>query len=109
MEYLIITWGCWGDFPLNIERNTFLDFGELNELLAVQQWNLPIEKLKESIGRTWRWVTATDDSGKLIGFVRAISDGVSHAYIFHLLVHPEHRIAFRFFLYSSRSDKRIRR
>lgn len=64
---------------------------DLNALLAVEQWDMPIDKLRESLDHTWGWITATDELENLIGFVRAISDGVTHAYIFHLVVHPDHR------------------
>ncbi len=39
-----------------------------------------------------RWVVHAYDAGRLVGFCRAISDGVSNAYISSVMVHPEYRL-----------------
>jgi len=38
-----------------------------------------------------RWVVHAYDGARLVGFCRAISDGVSNAYISSVMVHPEYR------------------
>jgi ribosomal protein S18 acetylase RimI-like enzyme len=38
-----------------------------------------------------RWVVSAWVGGELVGFARAISDGVSNAYVSTVAVHPEHQ------------------
>jgi len=35
---------------------------------------------------SWGWITARDESNKLVGFVQILSDGIKHAYILRLIV-----------------------
>ncbi|WP_170862684.1 hypothetical protein [Gracilibacillus kekensis] len=49
-----------------------------------------MNKLETSINKTWGWVTARDEDGMLVGFVRAFSDSLQHAYVLHLLIHPQY-------------------
>jgi ribosomal protein S18 acetylase RimI-like enzyme len=77
---------------MRIERNETLIPMEVNELLATNHWDVKqIEKLEKILTNSWGWVTARDDSGTLIGFVHIISDGVRHALIARMIVHPDFR------------------
>ncbi|MBW7477531.1 GNAT family N-acetyltransferase [Paenibacillus oenotherae] len=74
-----------------IERNANVSAEELNALLATQKWDMPLDKLELSMKSTWGWITARNEQGELTGFVRVFSDGFYHAYILHLLVHPNYQ------------------
>lgn len=75
-----------------IKRNESLDSNELNELLATNNWDIkPIEKLDKCIKTSWGNVCARNEDGKLIGYVRILSDGIRHAYICSLIIHPNYR------------------
>lgn len=77
---------------MKIERNANIDVNELNDLLSTIGWGLsPIEKLENSLKLTWGWITARDESNKLVGFVQIFSDGIKHAYILRLLVHKDYQ------------------
>jgi len=77
---------------MKIERNAKIDVNELNDLLSTIGWGLsPIEKLENSLKLTWCWITARDESNKLVGFVQILSDGIKHAYILRLLVHKDYQ------------------
>lgn len=77
---------------MKIERNSELTVIELNELLETMGWGVnPIEKLENSLKLSWGWITARDQSGKLIGFVQVLSDGIKHAYILRLLVYKDYQ------------------
>lgn len=77
---------------MKIERNTPIDAVELNDLLKTMGWGVsPIEKLESSLKLTWGWITARDESNKLVGFVQILSDGIKHGYILRLLVHKDYQ------------------
>jgi len=77
---------------IKVERNVNIDVNELNDLLSTIGWDLdPIEKLENSLKLTWGWITARDESNKLVGFVQILSDGIKHAYILRLLVHKDYQ------------------
>lgn len=77
---------------MKIERNAKIDVNELNNLLSTIGWGVsPIEKLENSLKLTWVWITARDESNKLVGFVQILSDGIKHAYILRLLVHKDYQ------------------
>ena len=46
--------------------------------------------LKKAIGNSW-YVLSAFDSDKLIGFGRVIADGVHHALIVDIIVHPQYQ------------------
>lgn len=68
-----------------------LKLQELNNLLETNKWNMPQEKLEETIRLSWGWIGARNDENKLIGFVQVLSDGYRHAYIMRLIVDPAYR------------------
>ncbi len=77
---------------VSIVRDGKLSAVELNELLKTNHWEVsPVEKLESAITRSWCCLTARDAGGRLIGFVHVISDGILHAYIMRLIVHPDFR------------------
>ena len=48
--------------------------------------------VQRQIDEAWRVVAAyDDDSGALVGFARALSDGLATAYLADVYVHPDHR------------------
>ena len=77
---------------MRIERNGEISALELNELLSTIGWEInPIEKLENSLSLSWGWITARDESNKLVGFVQILSDGIKHAYILRLIVDKEYQ------------------
>ncbi|MUT68335.1 GNAT family N-acetyltransferase [Paenibacillus sp. NEAU-GSW1] len=78
---------------IRITRNGELNSLELNELFRTNNWQVePHERLDNSIRSTWGWITARRyDDNQLIGFVQVISDGIRHAYILKMIVHPNYR------------------
>lgn len=77
---------------VTIIRNDLIDPAELNLLLSTNGWDVnPIEKLANCIKTSWCNVCARDDENVLIGYVRVLSDGIRHAYICSLIVHPSYR------------------
>ncbi|AJA47057.1 ribosomal-protein-alanine acetyltransferase [Clostridium pasteurianum DSM 525 = ATCC 6013] len=76
---------------IKIKRNELLNCNELNELLATNSWDVyPIEKLEKCIETSWGNICARNDKEELIGYVRILSDGIRHAYICSLIVHPDY-------------------
>lgn len=50
------------------------------------------EMFDRQLASAWRLVGAyTSDTGAMVGFARAMSDGVTLAYLADVYVHPEHR------------------
>ena len=47
--------------------------------------------VEAQIDCAWRLIGAYDEAGKQIGFARAISDGISDAYLADVIVDPAHR------------------
>jgi len=75
---------------MKIIRNEKLSPDELNGLLSTNGWGMKnMENLNKVINSSWGWITARDRDNKLIGFVHIISDGVRHALIARMLVHPD--------------------
>jgi GNAT superfamily N-acetyltransferase len=68
---------------------------EFFELFSTTGWNdeeyhLSPDQLYQAIKRSWYMVCAYEDKS-LIGFGRVISDGVLHALIVDMIVHPDHQ------------------
>lgn len=77
---------------MTIIRNDVILPEELNELLSTNEWAVyPIEKLEQCINMSWGNVCVRNDDKRLIGYVRVLSDGIRHAYICSLIVHPQYR------------------
>lgn len=77
---------------ISIIRNERLNAGELNELLATNNWDIhPEEKLQQCVNNSWGHISARSAEGQLVGYVRVISDGIRHAYICSMIVHPHFR------------------
>ena len=55
-----------------------------------QEYNFSIQELAIAIQNSW-YSTSIYDSEKLIGFGRVIADGVHHALIVDLIIHPEYQ------------------
>ncbi|MNC36086.1 Acetyltransferase (GNAT) family protein [compost metagenome] len=68
-----------------------LTLEELDTLLQSHSWNMPLERLEETMRLSWGWITARSEEGDLAGFVQVLSDGYRHAYIMRLIVHPDFR------------------
>lgn len=75
-----------------ITRNEILPADELNELFETNNWQIePVDRLYELLKNTWGYITARTIENKLIGFVQVVSDGIFHAYICRMVVHPDFR------------------
>ncbi|WP_100488405.1 GNAT family N-acetyltransferase [Sporolactobacillus pectinivorans] len=73
----------------SILRNELVNAVELNELLATNNWDVhPIERLEEGIKASWGNVCVRNENRQLIGYARILSDGIRHAYICSVIVHP---------------------
>ena len=69
-----------------------LSGAELNELFSTNGWQVGDSNvLGYSVKNSWHWITARNESGNLVGFVQAISEGIRHVYILKLIVHPDFR------------------
>jgi len=55
-----------------------------------EEYNFTIQDLARGIENSW-WSISMYDSSKLIGFGRVISDGVHHAFIVDLIIHPDYQ------------------
>ena len=64
------------------------------DLFQTTGWNekyeFSIDELSKAIKNSWYSISLYD-SGKLIGFGRVIADGVNHALIVDLIIHPKHQ------------------
>jgi aralkylamine N-acetyltransferase len=77
---------------MKIHINEELDVNELNDLLETNKWRIQdTDKLVKALKLSWCWLTARNEESKLIGFVQVLSDGIRHAYILRLIVHPEYQ------------------
>ncbi len=75
-----------------IARNGELGAAELNDLFRTQRWHVErLEDLEASLRRVWAFVTARTPEGRLVGYVAVLSDGLRHAYVFKMIVHPDLR------------------
>ena len=75
---------------ININEN--IDTNELNDLLETNRWRIPdTAKLEKALELSWCWLTARNEKSQLVGFVQVLSDGIRHAYILRLIVHPEYQ------------------
>ncbi len=52
-----------------------------------EEYQFSIEDLQKAIRNSW-YACSLYDSGKLIGFGRVIADGIHHALIVDLIIHP---------------------
>jgi ribosomal protein S18 acetylase RimI-like enzyme len=55
-----------------------------------EEYHLTTEELMSAISKSWRTVAVYDDE-RLVGFGRIVSDGILHAMIYDLIVHPEYQ------------------
>ncbi|MGA7161375.1 MAG: GNAT family N-acetyltransferase [Bacteroidota bacterium] len=55
-----------------------------------QEYNFTIADLKRAMEKSW-YVLSAFDAGKLIGIGRVIADGVHHALIVDMIVHPHYQ------------------
>lgn len=64
------------------------------ELFETTGWNddyrVDADELRDVINKSFYHLSAYDDD-KLVGFGRMLSDGLLHAVIFDVIVHPEYR------------------
>jgi GNAT superfamily N-acetyltransferase len=67
-----------------------VDLDQLRELTHAAGWRRPREVLDEQV-RGSRWVVSAWVGGRMVGFARAISDGVTNAYVSTVVVHAGHR------------------
>src|SRR5262249_35443736 len=68
-----------------------VDVGALARLRAAVEFSpLPPETLAAQIAGA-RWAIAAYDNDRLVGFARAISDGVRNAYIGSVMVDPDYQ------------------
>ena len=49
------------------------------------------EELILAVSSSWSWIAAYD-AERLVGFGRIVTDGVLHAMIYDLIVHPDHQM-----------------
>jgi ribosomal protein S18 acetylase RimI-like enzyme len=77
-----------------IFRETLPDIKDYWDLFQTTGWNeeynFSIQDLTKAIQKSW-YSTSLYDSNKLIGFGRVIADGVHHALIVDLIIHPDYQ------------------
>jgi ribosomal protein S18 acetylase RimI-like enzyme len=77
-------------FELRDDRT--IDLAALARLRARCEFaDKPIEYLARQVEGA-RWIVHAHDGDRLVGFARAISDGVSTAYLSSVMVDPDHRL-----------------
>jgi ribosomal protein S18 acetylase RimI-like enzyme len=73
-------------------KNTLPPQGAFYELFITTTWNkkyqLSPDELTQALKNSWYLISAYNDE-KLVGFGRILCDGVVHALILDLIVHPE--------------------
>lgn len=79
------------DHGITYHEGAELDFAALAQLRRAEGWAALAESTLAEQVRGSRFVYTARVAGRLVGFVRAISDGVSNAYICGLIVDPEFR------------------
>ncbi len=82
--------------PARLRLATWLGPGDLDGALALLRgayWNVGLSEdaLRRSHLGSAAWVGAHDDGGRLVATARAASDGGKHAWIYDVVVAPEHR------------------
>ncbi len=77
---------------VRISLGSDVELGQLAELFREVGFLRPGDPghLTEMIAGS-RWVVSAVDGGRLVGFARAISDGVSNAYVTSVAVLPSHQ------------------
>jgi len=77
-----------------IFKETLPDIKEYWDLFQTtgwnQEYNFSIQDLANAIQNSW-YSMSIYDSDKLIGFGRVIADGVHHALIVDLIIHPDYQ------------------
>jgi len=77
---------------LNIEyRSTAPDRDQIRDLFATTGWNRTFKASPEELIRAVansQFVIAAYEDEKLVGFGRVVTDGVLHAMIYDMIVHP---------------------
>ncbi|MCW2717018.1 GNAT family N-acetyltransferase [Pseudonocardia sp.] len=76
------------DDPARVDRDAVWAF--LSSEAYWARWRTR-EDVEKQIGGAWRVVGTYDPDGCTVGFARAISDGVSFAYLADVYVHPSAR------------------
>lgn len=77
------------DEPTRLDRGTVVTF--LTEQVYWARWRGP-DEINAQFDSAWRVVGAYHrESGRLVGFARAVSDGVALAYLADVFVDPDHR------------------
>ena len=77
------------DDPRRIDRDVVVRF--LTEDAYWHRWRT-VAQIEQQIRGAWRVIGAYEqDSGRQVGFARAVSDGVADAYLADVFVLPEHR------------------
>ena len=77
---------------VKIEMNEEIDANEINDLLETNKWRIQdTSKLEKALALSWCWLTARNERSQLIGFVQVLSNGIRHAYILRLIVHPDYQ------------------
>lgn len=75
-------------------KESLPDINAYWELFETTGWNarykLTQQELGKAISNSW-YSNAVYDADKLIGFGRVIADGVHHAFIVDLMIHPDYQ------------------
>lgn len=89
MHYPDVTRYEFDDDPVRIDRDTIWSF--LSEHAYWGRWRSR-EVVDQQVANSWRVVGAyVRETGTMVGFARAISDGVSIAYLADVFVTHDHR------------------
>lgn len=76
-----------------IRPYTATDLGDVQALLVAEGWGAraaDTQRLAATVAAADRAVVA-EVGGRIVGFGRAVTDGVSNGYLSMLIVHPGHR------------------
>ena len=74
-----------------ILKNGIVRPDEIEDLRGVVGWDRSEGIYEQVLQRHYAYYTARSASGKLIGYVSVLSDGIADAFLLDLMVHPEHQ------------------
>lgn len=77
------------DFTVRPERPSQDELVRLYDAVGWSKYTAEPPRLKAAIDASFHVFAARDKTGRLVGLIRTVSDGVSIAYIQDVLVHPE--------------------
>lgn len=74
---------------VQITRDGAVSAREIEDLREAVGWDRSEETVSRALQRSHSYYVARDGSGRLVGYLSVVSDGVADAFLVDLAVHPE--------------------